>query len=308
MKNTHPPLRHYSLSLTLIMAGLLGLFWALGLSPGRADTLDYTVAPKAGDNFTEASFRCVNPDPQTSPDYVLVFIPGTNGDAKAIVNEEKFLSISKACHAVLIGCCFRGIELGYDSPSGGTGQALDEAIAHFGDQMGLPKLAKLPLLLIGHSQGGNFTYNYICWRPERVKAFAATKWMIPGTPKPASFQVPGLLVTGEKDEPGRIQSITKAFTGATGQHSKWAFLEEKNAGHDISQGLFDFIHAYFVAVCEPGSGDKPVLLNSETGNIETLDSVAAGLCWFPNQQAADAWKVLNKPDSLQHLMSLWPSR
>jgi pimeloyl-ACP methyl ester carboxylesterase len=303
MKNINASLQDRSLSFTALAAVFLGLLWAVGLSLGRGDALDYSVPPQPKDNFVEASFRCVNPDPQTPPDYVLVFIPGTNSDSRKIVTEGPWLGICKACHAVLVACCFRGIELGYDQPSGGTGRALDEAIAHFATQLGLPKLANAPLLLVGHSQGGNFTYNYVAWRPERVKAFAATKWMIPCPMEPASFQVPGIIATAEKDEPGRIQSIAKAFIGASGQHSKWAFLYEKGAAHDLGMPLFYFIQTYFTAVCEPGPGDAPVLLNAETGNAETPVSAARGVSWFPNQQAANSWKALYKPATLLELMS-----
>jgi len=92
--------------------------------------------------------------------------------------------------------------------------------------MGQPKLAKLPLLLIGHSQGGNFTYNYICWRPERVRAFAATKWIIPGSPKAASFQVPGILPR-EKMINRKNSVHHEGLHRSNRQHAKWAFLFEK---------------------------------------------------------------------------------
>ncbi len=303
MRISHLAARSYSLSLTTITAGLLGLSLAFGWSVGRGDAFDYSVTPKATDNFVTAAFRFVNPGADT-PESILVFIPGTNGDGRGVVTDPKYLAIAKACHAAVIGCSFTGIERGYDQPSGGTGQALDDAISHFAAQLHQPGPTMAPLLLIGHCQGGNFTYNYICWKPERVKAFAATKWMSPGSPKPASFQVPGLIATGENDTPGRRKYITLTFAAATGRNSKWAFLYEKGAGHELGDSLLALIQTYFSAVCLPKPGDAPTLVNAETGNSETPRSVAAGVCWFPNQASADAWKALHKPTALESLSSL----
>ena len=225
-----------------------------------------------------------------------------------MVTSAAFLSISKACHAALIGCHFRGEGLGYDDPSGGSGRALDEAISHFAEVANEPELTQIPLLLIGYSQGGMFTFNYICWRPERIKAFAALKAIFPILqPKTASFGVPGLLVAGQTDEPERIRAIAKAFLSATGTHSEWSFLLESGVGHEIDPKSIGMTGALFEAVCEETHLDGAVYVNAETGDSETADSTASGLCWFPNQDVADMWKTLHLPMALQKLISM-PSR
>jgi predicted esterase len=269
-----------------------------------ADIFDYSVVPRPHENFCEAGFRFVVPDTVSHPNAIVVFIPGTDGDGRGAVTNATFLSISEACHAALIGCHFRGEGLGYDDPSGGSGRALDEAISHFADVAQEPKLTQIPLLLIGYSQGGMFTFNYICWRPERVKAFAALKAIFPKLqPTAAAFSLPGLLAAGQADEPGRIRAIAQAFLGATGKHSEWAFLLERGVGHDLDPKSIGMAGDLFEAVCQEASAERPVYLNAETGNSETVDSTAAGRCWFPNQNVASTWKALHQLIPLQKLIS-----
>jgi len=272
------------------------------------EALDYSVDPQPHENFFEASFRFVIPDADSRPNTILVFIPGTDGDGRSAVTNATFLSMSNACHAALIGCHFRGEGLGYDDPSGGSGRALDKAISHFAEATNQPQLAQAPILLIGYSQGGMFAFNYICWRPERVKAFAALKAISQKfQPKPTSFCVPGLLVAGQTDEPERVQAIAKAFLSAAGKHSKWAFLLESGVGHELDPKSIGISAALFEAVCREVPADGAVYLNAETGDWEAADSTAAGLCWFPNQDVASTWKALHQPMAVQKLMSM-PSR
>ena len=288
-----------------IIFGLIGVI-VYGVCHG--DLLDYSVDPRPGENFYDASFRFVISDTVSQPSAIVVFIPGTDGDGRGVVTNATFLSISEACHAALIGCDFRGEGLGYDDPRGGSGRALDEAISHFAGVANKPELKEIPLLLIGYSQGGMFTFNYICWRPERVKAFAALKAIFPKLqPKTASFGIPGLLVAGRTDEVGRIRAIAKAFLSATGNHSEWSFLLENGVGHELDPKSIGMAGALFEAVCQETPIDGPVYVNAETGDLETADSTAAGLCWFPNQDVANTWKTLHQPMPLQKLISM-PSR
>jgi pimeloyl-ACP methyl ester carboxylesterase len=270
-----------------------------------AKTMDYSVSPRSNDNFLEASFRLYLPDEQIRPDAILVFLPGTDGDGRGIVANPAFLAIGKACHAAVLGCDYRGEGLNYAEPGGGSGRALDEALSHFAELTKDPSLVNRPLLLIGYSQGGMFAFNYICLYPQRVGAFAALKAVSPEfVPKAGSFEVPGLIVAGQMDDPTRIRSIAKAFADATGKRSEWAFLFEKGTGHDLDSKIIELTGSFFAAVCEADPAREPILLNAETETPETAYSNASGTCWFPNTNVADFWKLLHQPASLHDLMSM----
>jgi pimeloyl-ACP methyl ester carboxylesterase len=270
---------------------------------------DYSVEPQPKDNFLEADFRLVFPDDHAPPSAILVFIPGTDGDGRGIITNSTFLALSKACHAALMGCDYRGEGLSYEDPTGGSGRALDEAISHFAVSTHTPELAQAPLLLIGYSQGGIFTYNYVCSYPERVRAFAALKAVIPKfQPKPESFRIPGLLIAGQMDKPERIRSISSAFAAAAGKHSEWALLFERGNGHELDQKSIGLTQTFFEAIFQPSKAVRPIFLNAESGISETADSTGPGVCWFPNEDVAESWRHLHQPTSLSDLMTIpeWP--
>ena len=262
--------------------------------------LDYEVRPLPADNFLEARFRFVNPDPNVVPERILVYLPGTDGDARYLVNNEKFLEACRRCRAAFVGCYFRGEGLPYDLPSGGSGRALDEALNYFAVQTKLPGLSSRPLLMMGFSQGSQFTFNYLCWRPERLQAFAAIKaGGFQLTPQKSSYQVPGVIVAGEHDGVGRIRTSAKAFSDAAGKQSRWAFLFEKNSGHDVTR-TGDFVLPFFEAVCGNGPS-AAVYRHADSKQAETSPSSAEDLCWFPDNMTAEAWAQMHRAISLTEL-------
>jgi pimeloyl-ACP methyl ester carboxylesterase len=290
-----------SVSLAKIFGAAFLLSLAVNTTICCGQILDYSATLKLKDNFLEADFRFVNPDPTTVPDQILVYIPGTDGDARGIVQDPKFLATAQHCHAALLGCYFRGEGLDYDNPCGGSGKALDEALDYFATQTKQPQLSAIPLLMMGHSQGAQFTFNYVCWRPQRVKAFAAIKagyFLL--TPQDASFQVPGLIVAGEDDESGRIQTSARAFAVAAGKHSRWAFLLEKGAGHDLAQSA-DFARQFIEAVCETNDSSPAIYNHAETEKSDESSSSDADICWFPDSATAETWKSLHQPVALLSL-------
>jgi hypothetical protein len=283
----------------------VGALWSIILADPHVvaeESLDYSCEAGINDNFLQADFRMIVPKGVNAPSAIVVFVPGTDGDGRGIVTNPEFLAIAKACNAILLGCDYRAEGLGYDNPAGGSGHALDQAIFHLADSARHPEWMHLPLLLIGYSQGGIFTFNYVCWRPERVKAFAALKAVSPKVkPGTDSFQVPGLLLAGELDEPGRVRSIARAFYMATGRHSKWTFLLENGMAHELDSKSIEFAGMFLEGVSGK-SPETPVYYNAETGKLETISPIAPGICWIPSEQVADAWRTLHKPMRLQDLM------
>ena len=289
-----------------MIAGMRSIVVGLFLSTqcmSWAQLYDCSVAPRPKDNFLEADFRLLIPAANEPVRTILVFIPGTDGDGRSAVSNPAFCEMARACHAALLGCYFRGEGLSYDNPAGGSGRALDQALASLSTQAHQPQLAAAPLLLVGFSQGSMLAFNYVCWRPERVKAFAALRAIFPRLePQEKSFQVPGLLAAGENDEAGRTRSIASAFLKARGHDAKWAFLFERNSGHDVGRSL-DLVKILFETACRADSPPKPVILDIHGTNVRETAS-DKDLCYFPNQEMANVWKELNQPTSMENLLAL----
>lgn len=280
------------------------ILWVTTATCTWGQTLDYSVPPRPNDNFLEASFRCVIPPGNEPIQFVLVYVPGTDGDGRGSVIDEKFLALSKACHAAVLGCYFRGEGLSYNDPRGGSGKALDEALSYFAAKSGVPSLSHAKLLLVGFSEGGMFAFNYVCWRPERVRAFAAIRAMFPTIPPQSdSFQVPGLLAAGEDDEPGRIRGIASAFSQAEGANASWIFLLEKQSAHQVGRS-FELASALFEAVVQDDDPIKTVRLDIQ--GKEDNDPAYSGThhCWFPNRDVAKLWLELHRPCSWEQLANL----
>jgi pimeloyl-ACP methyl ester carboxylesterase len=269
-------------------------------------TLDYSVTPQMEDNFLESAFRLQVADQTKHPEGIVVLLPGTDSDGRNWVNDPVWQKFAKDNNLALIGVYYRGEGLSYDVPDQGSGKALDQALGYFADTLRDPQFRQLPLLLYGHSQGAQFAFNYVGWRPERVLAFASIK---PGgyavVPQTASFLVPGLLIAGEHDESSRIRTAVSAFLDTRGKDTKWCFLYEKDSGHEIGK-IADFTRSYFESVLHPEK-DKGIWLDPESGRMsKNPDGRQIPMGWVPDNKIARLWQQIHKPARLQALLQLPP--
>jgi pimeloyl-ACP methyl ester carboxylesterase len=267
----------------------------------------YAVFPKAEDNFLEAQFRLLVPNPRQVLAGIIVLLPGTDGDARGWVDDRAWRQCAEDNNLTLIGCYYRGEGLSYDIPDQGSGKALDEALAYFSGTLNQPQFKTLPLLLFGHSQGAQFAYNYVGWQPERVEAFVSVK---PGgytvVPQAASYQVSGVIIAGEHDESQRIKTAVSAILDTKGQGTRWCFLYERNSDHEIGQSA-EFARRYFVSVLQADKANQGVWLDPRLGRIsKNPDERQIPMGWLPDNKTAQLWQQIHKPAKLQSLLQLPP--
>jgi pimeloyl-ACP methyl ester carboxylesterase len=204
-------------------------------------TLDYEIKPGIDDNFKAAKFRLWLPDNHQKLRGVLTLTPGANVDGRQLIENPKWQAFAKEHNFALVSLFWlnRSEKKAdgsrypyYFEPKWGTGQALLNAIAHFAKRTGNDNMANLPMLLWGHSAGGQFNYGFASWAPERVIAFTAIKggYYLPKS-QPATLQVPALLFNGELDMQRRIDGINKVFVEHRDQGALWAKMQEPNGGH-----------------------------------------------------------------------------
>ena len=133
--------------------------------------LDYEVSPR--DNFTKAAFRFWSPLYDQPIRGVIVLVPGLNGDGRGMVNDMAWQDLARKYRLALVSCCLQGGS--YYEATRGTGDALLEAMKTFAKQSSHEEIALAPLLLYGESAGGQFNYDFVLWKPERVMAFTVNK-------------------------------------------------------------------------------------------------------------------------------------
>jgi dienelactone hydrolase len=295
---------------------------------GGGETFDVAIPP--GENYDKAEFRLWLPDGLGAVRGVLVVVHGSNLDSRAWLDQSSWGGLMErrgvGVHAsfwrdialrhglALLGCRLTDkqhedmfIEE-YARVGGGSGQALLDALISLAAQSGRRELAEAPLVLWGISAGGQFNYEFACWRPERTVAFVLNKGGVYYTAlaPQAARRVPGLLLAGERDSPFRNGIINGIFSMNRRAGALWALTVEPGAAHEFARSL-EMSEAYFDEVIplrlprEPGGALRPLRLeDGYLGDLQTQTyapydekkAEEAPAAWLPTEKAARAWQAV----------------
>jgi pimeloyl-ACP methyl ester carboxylesterase len=183
-------------------------------------------------------------------------------------------------------------------------ETLLQALAQLGTQSLHPELASIPILFVGHSQGGCTAYGFSRAHAARVAGFVTMKGGChnPG-PAQAAATVPGFFLIGRMDEPHRTANITPVFEAGRAAGAPWS-LSTDAFGHGPIVDLdlmFDWIDAVLTARL-PATAGAPLRAMTETvgwlGHPQT-GAVAPSACfgtprssasWLPSREAALGWQ------------------
>ena len=194
----------------------------------------------AGPNFATAAFRWWHPAEIASLRGVIVLVPGSNGDGRGQVEDAFWQEFATQHGLALVGCQFRdhphenmNIEE-YARAGDGSGQALLDGVERLAVETGHSEVARAPLLLWGHSAGGQFNYEFTCWTPGRVRAFVVNKggYYFTHLAPAAARAVPGIFFIGGRDEAFRIESLRGIFAVNEKAGTAWKLVVEPEAGHE----------------------------------------------------------------------------
>ena len=226
-----------SLSVFCLLAAVSWFVAPAGFA-GPDATFDVELPP--GPNFAVAAFRWWHPPDVQALRGVAVLVPGSNSDGRAQVGDPFWQDFARQHRLALIGCWFTdhahenmNIE-DYARAPEGSGAALLEAVDHLPKAAAHPEAATAPLLLWGFSAGGEFNYEFACWKPARVAAFVVNKggYYFTHLAPAATRAVPGIFFVGGKDEAFRIQSIQGIFAVNRQAGAAWKLSVEPDAGHE----------------------------------------------------------------------------
>jgi poly(3-hydroxybutyrate) depolymerase len=279
-------------------------------------TLDTTVPP--GANYDKAFYRLWYPPVEDAVSAVVVLMPGSNGDARLATDDAFWQEFATRNKVALLGCQLtdkphdQNFIEAYAYAAQGSGQTLLDALQQLARDSKHPELAQAPLLLWGMSAGGEFNYEFVAWKPERVAAFVVNKGGIYYTAltSQATRSVPGILFVGGKDLEFRTNTISGLFAVNRRAGALWAFANEPGVAHVVGRSR-DVAAIFFEDVLASRRGEssgavKPI--SAETGFIGDLKTgtfqPAAGLkppgaptAWLPTERVARAWQamVTDKP-------------
>lgn len=276
----------------------------------HAQTVDDSIPP--GANFDKAQFRLWIPQSVPHLRAILVLVPGSNGDGRAMAEDSVWQAFATRNQLAIVACRFtdkpheQGFIEDYVNVSHGSGAALLEAINRFGARTGHAELANAPLLLWGMSAGGQFDYEFAAWKPERVIAFVVNKggiYYTALTPRPTR-SVPALLFVGDKDLESRVETITGLFALNRRGGALWALVNEPGAAHVVGRSR-DLSVVFFEDVLPMrlgGSGGLAPLAESAgvIGDPHTKEIRGTGegdqpkypTAWLPTRRTALAWQAV----------------
>ena len=251
----------------------------------------------------------------------IVFLPGlkdpTTGnplDSRGLVSGASAGVCSIWCSSVMADVKQRSLELaGGKVALVGTTTLLDQsadyekllqALSQIGEQSVHPELASIPILFVGHSQGGCTAYGFSRAHAARVAGFVTMKGGC-HNPAPAggAASIPGFFLIGRFDAPHRSENITGVFQAGRAAGAPWA-LSIDDFGHGPMADLdlmFDWIDAVLTARL-PATAGAPLLAMTETSGWlgdRTTGAIARYACylssasmasWLPSQETALGWQ------------------
>ncbi|MFV0416082.1 MAG: SHD1 domain-containing protein [Chthoniobacterales bacterium] len=277
-------------------------------TPGTpTEPWDYEA--KAADSSVEiAKFRVWLPDEKRPVRGMLVLTPGLNGDGRAQVENKVWQDLARELNFGIIASFFKGGS--YCFAQKGTGDALLEALKKFAKAKDHPEVEKAPLLLWGHSAGGQFNYNFACWKPERTIGFVVNKggYYYDTRARANTQDVPALIFLGTTDKEVRVKNLTELFEKYRPRGALWALCPEEGQGHGIGNSLktaLVFFRSLAKLRLPPESAlsgsDKLIRLDPASGWLGDLKSKEIApankftgnvkdAAWLPDEATAQAWK------------------
>jgi len=273
-------------------------------------TFEETIPPDV--NFDKAQFRLWIPNDVGSLRAVVVLSTGSNGDGRPMVDDPMWQSLATRHNLALVGCQLtdkpheQNFIEEYANASQGSGQALLTALRGLAARSTHPELADAPLLLWGMSAGGEFNYEFVAWKPERVLAFVANKGGIYYTAlaSQAARSVPGILFTGGNDLEFRTNTINGLFAVNRRAGALWALAEEPGVAHVVGRSK-EMAAIFFEDLLALRLDDRGLLktISEKTGFIgdpktKTFQPMGNAnapnypTAWLPTLRVARAWQAL----------------
>src|SRR5574338_1252744 len=158
------------------------------------------------------------------------------------------------------------------------------------------------------SAGGQFNYEFVAWKPERVMAFVVNKGGIyySALLSRAAREVPGMLFIGGKDLEFRNNTIRGLFAVNRRGGALWALAEEPGVAHVVGKSR-DVSIVFFEDVLKLRTGTSGLAhLDEKTGFLGDLSArtfAAQGearvpnypTAWLPTERVARAWQAMVTP-------------
>ena len=273
-----------------------------------AQTFEQDASP--GPNYEIASFRFWIPETTEKLKALLVVVPGYNGDGRSAAGDSSWQAFARDNDLALVACYFKDYKnpkIFYREASKGSGAALLDAIQKVGRKSGVPDIKNIPLILYGESAGGQFNYEFACWKPDKVLSFVVNKggYYHSAIAPEECRNIPAIFFMGENDLYYRNDLIKGIFSVNRKLGAHWVLVSEKETHHEFLTSrliALKYFESLLPLRLSPSgelldvSGNEYYLGNWERKTIRAMkdkadtDSLSV---WLPNEAFAKFWKNLH---------------
>jgi len=288
-----------------VVSGILSLLIVALACPAGAQVYDFTAVPAPGETFTMADFRIYVPPGLPLARGVYFYVDPYQADSRYIVDDPAFRTLVAKNDFSLLGA-----RLDRSHMDSGVGNAVLRALAAFADLSGHAEIAWTTIFFEGYSWGGQFSYHFTRWLPERVIGFVTQKGGYHETdPAGDAILVPGYLFIGENDLPYRIENLTGIFEEHRPLGARWILAVQPDAGHEritdrvLLDGYFQAVSGLRLPAEIPPQGPVTLqLIPADTGWLGNRDTFAIGAhdcydaavdsaCWFATRSVGERWQA-----------------
>ena len=311
-------IKKYKLGLNLILIACIMMITGACGNPApifeKEETFNYESVPDDKDNFSFAQFSIWCPENIKTYKGILYLGAGFQYSSIPYMKEEIFRDIARDNDFIILSSHMRNrveedAEIPYWEAESGTGQAMLNALKYFAEESKHPELEHAPLAMWGFSAGGQFSYSFACWKPERVISFVSVKGgRYESDPNNGALKVPGLFFSAEHDLQRRIDAVNELFAENIKKEPLWCLTNELNSGHEegkTGELAFPWLREVIKQRMPQDTAlKKPIKLKELDQSLawagdRITGEIAAVLdykndkkdsSWLPNEKIAKLWK------------------
>ena len=259
-------------------------------------------------NFTQARFALHVPENADRIRAIFIIVPGMNYDGRSFKDVPSYKNFAEENNFAIISCFFQGDDYHeYWKAEGGSGNALKKVIEEFASRSERNELSTCPLIIWGHSAGGQFAFSFTALNPERVAACATVRsGSFTTSPKEGIYDVPVLFLLGEYDVVQWNETAINLCKINRRLGAKWTYAIEPEAGHEILYSnfvAFPFLRQSLdlrLQSAEPEYNNL-IVLNETSGYLGNYSTFSVSsyysysgykleAAWLPDSLVADKWK------------------
>lgn len=202
---------------------------------------DYKSIPDDKDNFSFAQFSVWCPENIKTYKGILYSGVGYEYSSIPMIYEENWRDLARENEFIILASHMKSRtekdnKIEYWQAEYGSGQEMLNALRYFAKESKHPELEHAPLAMWGFSAGGQFNYQFACWKPERVITFVAIKGgYYFSEPNNEALKIPALFFTGENDLQRRKDAVDELFYKNIKAEPLWCLANEPNSAHEIGK-------------------------------------------------------------------------